>query len=270
MWVCLLLVACAAAAVSCVRLCRVAAAAADIRPAAGERGAPPRELRLYETAFLAGGPHRVTDVTLVAMCRQRRMLLADTGWATVVDPDGRDEVERSLISCMGPPGQARIPAIRDGHAAADALRELGERLASAGLAVPAAVRESLRDAIRQTGAAAVLSVALLLVTAGLGVPGGDGPGLLWWFALPLVLTAGCLLIARAEIHPYTRWASPAGQALLRAQGVPRPRHGSLGAAVDGPAEDDRRLLVLLAVRGAAALSDPALSAALGTGRRGHP
>ncbi|AEW97054.1 MULTISPECIES: TIGR04222 domain-containing membrane protein [Streptomycetaceae] len=257
MWVSLLLVAWAAAFVSCARLCRAAMTAADGRLPEGEHpgapgpsGPPAGELGPYETAFLAGGPGRVTDVTLVSMSGQRRLLLAHTGWATVVDPVGRDEVERSLIASIGPRGQSPVAAIRASHAAADAVRALGDRLAAAGLAVPAATRDALRAGIRQTAGAAGLVLALLVVTAGLGVPGGEGPWQLWWFALPLLLTVGCLLIARAEVRAWTRWAAPAGVAALRA--IPAGAH---------------RPLLALAVGGADALPDPALRAALAPVRR---
>ncbi|MFC3235653.1 TIGR04222 domain-containing membrane protein, partial [Streptomyces nitrosporeus] len=107
LWVLFLLVAWGAAAVSCIRLCLVTANAAP-RPGDAADGPPPRELSLYETAFLAGGPHRVADLALVSMHLRRGLLLAHTGWATVVDPEGRDEVERTVIRAIGPQGQSRI------------------------------------------------------------------------------------------------------------------------------------------------------------------
>ncbi|WP_037803124.1 TIGR04222 domain-containing membrane protein, partial [Streptomyces resistomycificus] len=73
-------------------------------------------------AFLSGGPRRVADLTLVSMARQRRLLLAHTGWATVVDPRGRDDVERSVIGAIGPEGQSRIAPVRATAAATDAGR----------------------------------------------------------------------------------------------------------------------------------------------------
>lgn len=101
-----LLVAWSAAVLSCALLCRAAVAAAHITPpapranaqavpapaAAERRGSG---LTLYEMAYLSGGPHRLADVVLVLMAQKRRLLLADTGWATVVDPVGTDAVERA-------------------------------------------------------------------------------------------------------------------------------------------------------------------------------
>ncbi|CAM5479521.1 TIGR04222 domain-containing membrane protein OS=Streptomyces alboniger OX=132473 GN=CP975_28060 PE=4 SV=1 [Streptomyces alboniger] len=242
LWVPLLLLACAAAGLTCGRLCVAAA-----RAATSEAPVPcGRRLTLYEAAFLAGGPVRVADLTLVAMARARRLLIAHTGWATVVDPEGRDDIERSVLSAIGRDGQSRIAPVRRGAATADAVRALADRLADAGLAVPGGAGEGVAAGVRQVRAAAV--AVLALGTAAVLLPGREpaAPGqvpVAVWFALPLLLCAGCLLIARVEAHPYTRWASPAGQRLL----------GTLAAG------DDH--LTAVAVRGVRAVPDPELRAA---------
>ncbi|MER5741850.1 TIGR04222 domain-containing membrane protein [Streptomyces sp. NPDC059913] len=257
-WVVLLLVAWGAAVVSCVRLCLVSARAGllwstsegadDTVPDPGTD----RELTLYETAFLAGGPHRVVELTLVAMHLRRRLLLAHTGWATVVDPEGRDEMERTVIRAIGPQGQSPIPPLRRAAAAAEAVRALADRLVAAGLALPGGAGGEVAAAVRAVRGAALLITAMGAVT--LLMPGQEhGPGgpvvsLLVWFGLPLALTVGCLAIARMEIHPYDSWASPAGWRLLAAHGAAR---GGVLAA--------------LAVDGVRAVDDPALRAALGGG-----
>lgn len=251
-WVLFLLVAWAAAAMSCIRLCLATAAAAPPAAAAPE---PARHaLNLYETAFLAGGPHRVADLALVSMHLRRRLLLAHTGWATVVDPEGRDEVERTVIRAIGPGGQSRIAPIRAAAAATDAVRGLADRLVAAGLAVPHGTRSGVASAARAVRASAVLVVLLAGAAVLLPGPGPDGSGpVVAWFGLPLVLTLGCLAIARVENEPYSPWASPSGQQWL----------DSLPAPVSGA---DRDLLAAVAVQGARAVEDPALRAAL-TGRR---
>ncbi|MER5888225.1 TIGR04222 domain-containing membrane protein [Streptomyces sp. NPDC001941] len=264
-WILFLLVSCAVAGVSCARLCLAAAEAAQ--PAAGDPARPagadrthgthdlhaPGELSRYEAAFLSGGPLRVTDLALVTMHRGRRLLLAHTGWATVVDPEGTDDLERSVIGAIGPGGQSEIAAVRSATAAADAVRLLADRLVAAGLAVPDAARGSVARGVRAVRGAALLTAALALASALL--PAGLGPGGtdLAWFVLPLVLTGGCLVVARIEVHPYTRWASPAGQSLLTRVEVADP-------------------LTALAVGGVRVLDDPALRTALRSGRtvhRGH-
>ncbi|MEU9014448.1 TIGR04222 domain-containing membrane protein [Streptomyces sp. NPDC048479] len=247
------LVAWAAAGISCARLCLAAVEAA--RPAAESPGRK-QALTLYEAAFLAGGPHRVTELTLVSMHRRRRLLLAHTGWATVVDPEGEDDLERSVIGAIGPAGQARTAAVRAAASAADAVRALADRLVSAGLAVPDNVRSPVASAVRCVQGATVLTVALAAATLLLPQEQGADAPVLAWFALPLLLTVGCLAIARIEVHPYTRWASPAGQRLL----------GSLSPESDG---DERAFLTAVAVRGVGAVDDPVLRAALTGGRTAH-
>ncbi|SEC19113.1 TIGR04222 domain-containing protein [Streptomyces sp. 2131.1] len=240
----LLLVAWGAAGVSCVRLCLAGAR----RPGRAPRDSG-RQLTLYEAAFLAGGPHRVADLALVSMHLRRRLLLAHTGWATVVDPEGRDEVERTVIRAIGPEGQSPIGPVRASAAAADAVRDVADRLVDRGLAMPRGA--DMAAAVRAVRGAALLVAAL---GAAVLVPGGPDTGRPGWFALPLALTLGCLVIARIEAHPYGSWASPAGQRLLAACAVPG----------DGATGDT---LVTVAVRGVDAVDDPALRAAL-TGRTG--
>ncbi|MFI0777053.1 TIGR04222 domain-containing membrane protein [Streptomyces sp. NPDC021212] len=261
LWVLFLLVAWGSAVVSCTRLCLAAVAAAQPMDAGPEPEG--RALSLYEAAFLAGGPQRVADLALVSMSRERRLLLAHTGWVTVVDPDGRDDLERSVIAAVGPRGQSPVPPVRNLLAAADPVRALADRLVTAGLAVPAGARANVAAAVRQVRLACVV-VLLTGVVALLMVPPASGPGpALAWFALPLLLTASCLVIARIEVHPYSRWASPAGQRLLGRIEVPprRPVARRAGDVTDEE-RDDGELLTALAVHGTAALPDPALRAAL--------
>jgi uncharacterized protein (TIGR04222 family) len=247
-WVLLLLLAWAVAGTACTRLCLAAVRAAAFDTDDAGRG---HDLTLYEAAFLSGGPARVADVTLVSMARQRRLLLAHTGWATVVDPRGRDEMERSVIGAIGPEGQSRIAPVRAAAATADAVRGIADRLVSAGLAVPDGERTTVAAGVRQVRAAALTVLALgasaLLLPGPTGMP-RDLVAL--WFALPLALTLSCLAIARVEIHPYSRWASPAGQRLL----------GALARRASGTG-DDRTYLASVAVRGIRAIGEPDLRAA---------
>ncbi|MFF7652676.1 TIGR04222 domain-containing membrane protein [Streptomyces sp. NPDC007983] len=261
LWVLFLLVAWCSAVVSCTRLCLAAVAAAQPMDAGPEPEG--RTLSLYEAAFLAGGPRRVADLALVSMSRERRLLLAHTGWVTVVDPDGRDDVERSAIAAIGPLGQSPVPPVRTALADADPVRALADRLVAAGLAVPAGAQADVAAAVRQVRLACVV-VLLTGVVALLMVPPASGPGpALAWFALPLLLTASCLVIARIEVHPYSCWASPAGQRLLGRIDVPprRPVAQRAGGGADEE-HDDGELLTALAVHGTVALPDPALRAAL--------
>ncbi|MGW2766511.1 TIGR04222 domain-containing membrane protein [Streptomyces sp. NPDC001275] len=246
-WVLLLLLAWAFAGSACLRLCLAAVRAAAVDADAG-RG---RDLTLYEAAFLSGGPARVADLTLVSMARQRRLLLAHTGWATVVDPRGRDEMERSVIGAIGPEGQSRIAPVRAAAATADAVRGLADRLVSAGLAVPDGDGSTIAAGVRRVRTATL--AVLALGTTALLLPGPTGMPrelIALWFALPLALTLSCLAIARFEVHPYSRWASPAGQRLL----------GTLNRRVNRTG-GERTYLASVAVHGISAIGEPNLRAA---------
>nr|WP_145486582.1 MULTISPECIES: TIGR04222 domain-containing membrane protein [Streptomyces] len=247
-WLLLLLPAWAFTATACVRLCLAAMRAAALDPgpgaAAGDLG-----LSLYEAAFLSGGPQRVADVTLLSMARQRRLHLAHTGWATVVDPLGRDEIERSVIGAIGPDGQSRIAPVRIRAARTDAVRRLADRLVRSGLAVPDAAGPTIGAAVRQVRAAA-LAVPVLAAAALLLPLQADTSRLMvgLWFLLPFTLSLSCLAIARFEVHPYSPWASPAGQRVLGALRRRRP-----GA--------EPSFLTPVALRGIRAIGEPELRAA---------
>ncbi|MCF3144858.1 TIGR04222 domain-containing membrane protein [Streptomyces platensis] len=261
MWLLFFLVACSAAVLSCALLCRAAVAAARATPGPAPRPAPETApdaadarrgpgLTLYEMAYLSGGPHRLADVVLVLMAQQRRLLLADTGWATVVDPVGNDAVERAALTAIGPDGQRRIPAIRDALVGDDAVRQVADRLVTDGLAVPAAVRPGVGGAVRLVQGAALLVLLSAAASYWMAPVGTDTGLLVAWFSLPLILTLGTWAVARFELHPYSDWATTAGERQL-------PGVGNSPAAPATPAS-----LVTLALRGPAALSDPALRAAL--------
>ncbi|MFD0077477.1 TIGR04222 domain-containing membrane protein [Streptomyces sp. NPDC127166] len=207
-WVPLLLVAYVVAGVGCVRVCRASLAAG---PHATPGGAD--DLTVCEAAYLAGGPLRVTDLTLVSMHRARRLLLAHTGWATVVDASGGDELERAVLGAIGPGGQSPIPAVRPVVAAAESVRLLAEGLVERGLAVSEEGRREVAAGVRAVRAGFLLTLVLGAVAA-LLVPAEERGLVVAAFALPLVGSGLCLLIGRVEVYPYTRWASPAGQRLL--------------------------------------------------------
>lgn len=174
------------------------------------------------------------------MARQRRLLLAHTGWATVVDPRGRDDMERTVIGAIGPEGQSPIAPVRKAAATAEAVRTLAERLVRAGLAVPEGDGRTVAEALRRLRLAVPAVAGLAVVALLMPVP-SQMPRLLvaLWFALPLVFTLGCLAIARFELSPASPWASPAGQRLL----------ASVRQAADGDTDDDRAYLTSVAVRG---------------------
>ncbi|MFJ3170950.1 TIGR04222 domain-containing membrane protein [Streptomyces roseus] len=250
-WVLLLLTAWAGVLTSCTLLLRAAAVASVPAPAPPDGGAGagyrPDALNLYEAAYLAGGPRRVAELTLLSMQRGRRLLLAHTGWATVVDPVARDPHERSVLGALGPDGQAPVVAVRVAAARDEAVRILADRLGAAGLALPAAARGAVAGGVRAVRRAAALVAATAVAALCLPADGTAGAVILGWFSMPLLLTLGCLAIARFETYPYSAWASPAGQRLLVALDRERGEGDPLAA---------------VALRGVRALTDPALRAAL--------
>ncbi|MFD9125265.1 TIGR04222 domain-containing membrane protein [Kitasatospora sp. NPDC059571] len=198
MWVLFLIPACVTAALSCLRLVRLTTRA-DVLDALGPaRPADAVGIGLYETAYLAGGPDRVVELALVLMAGRGRLHLAHTGWTTVVDPRGRTRLERALIEAIGPEGQCRTAGLRGTVAAHPVVREIGDRLASAGLATPETVRRGTVHAVRQVRRALLLCLLLLAAALAVSAPGtGDAGAATAWFALPLILTGGTPRRARA-------------------------------------------------------------------------
>lgn len=255
MWLLFLVPACVVAVLSCIRLVRITAAADAL---AGHPGARPPEavgIGLYETAYLAGGPDRVVDLALVLMASRKRLHLAHTGWTTVVDPQGRSRLERAVVATVGPEGQCRTPGLRQAMAAHPTVLEIGSRLTLAGLATPAVVRRTAVVALRQVRHALLLSLVLLAGALAVGpLTGGDTLAAAAWFSLPLILTSGTLLMARVDVYPYTHWASPLGQEVLREVRPPR-QHGIAD-------DEERELFTAVAMVGPSALPDARLRAAL--------
>ncbi|CAM5614498.1 hypothetical protein SAVIM338S_05685 [Streptomyces avidinii] len=254
-WVLFLLMAWAGVLLACARLLRAAGEAAE--PVTGS-AAPRRhhhdELSLYEAAYLAGGPERVADLTLLSMQRQRRLLLAHTGWVTVVDPVGRDPHERSVLGAFGPDGQEQVVCVRTAAERDPAVRALADRLGDAGLALRAGTKQGMGEGVKAVRHACGLVVAMMAASLCVPAPGTTTVMILCWFALPLILTLGCLAIARFEGHAHSPWASPAGQRLLVELARERGARGSLTA---------------VALRGLRAVTEPELKAALAYGRRGR-
>ncbi|RII17710.1 hypothetical protein DSC45_12480 [Streptomyces sp. YIM 130001] len=247
LWLLFLLPAWILAGLAVARLCLAAVRSAAPAPAPSGSGHRPS---LYEVAFLAGGPYRVAELAMVSMARAGRVLLAHTGWVTVAVPEGRDPVERSVLDAIGPSGQERIRPVRSAVAVADPVRELGARLVDSGLA--AEDGGQVPDAVRQVRTAAV-AVLLLGAVALWMFPAEVSPGpAAAWFALPLGVVLGCLVIARYEVRSGPEWASPTGRAMLN----------SLSPEADS---GERGYLTAVAAHGVAAVRDPSLNAAFASG-----
>ncbi|MER7517921.1 TIGR04222 domain-containing membrane protein [Streptomyces sp. NPDC126499] len=238
LWVPLLLVALAVSGLACARVCRDAVAADTVtagtvapeavptdaghpRQGLGDRHGHNGALTLREVAYLAGGPPRVADLGLVALHRSGRVLLARTGWVTVVDATGgRDDLERAVLGAIGPTGQARIREVRPRVAGAESVRALGDGLVTRGLALPEAERRATAAGARGVRVAFLLTLALG-TGAALLVSAQEREQVVAWFSLPLVAAGLCALIARTDGPGYGCWASPAGRRLLARLGAGR-------------------------------------------------
>ncbi|WP_051939859.1 TIGR04222 domain-containing membrane protein [Phaeacidiphilus oryzae] len=273
-----LLPACVVSALACARLCRaVAATSAQGSPEEllPSPAGPDEGIGLFDAAYLAGGPERVVDLVLVRMALRGRLLLAHTGWTTVARPEPADELEEAAFAAIGPEGQCRTEELRQALAADPAVLEIAIRLAGAGLAVPSWVRERTSSAVRAVRHAmwlTVLCLLMALLTGSLGIGAGHSrpSAVASWFALPLILTTGTLLMARVDVYPYTRWAAPAGQELLRRLGGMRRSRRGRRDSLPGrrwTAGGRSESLAAVAVAGAAAIRDPLLRAALRPPRR---
>ncbi|WMX44468.1 TIGR04222 domain-containing membrane protein [Streptomyces roseicoloratus] len=206
-WVPLLLVSLVVTGVACTRVCRDAVLVDARGP--GEGG---EELTVVEAAYLAGGPLRVADLALVSLHQARLVLLAHTGWATVVDGNGgRDELERAVLRAIGPGGQSPVRAVRPLVAGTSCVRALADGLVARGLALPEAERRTSVAGGRGLLGAFLLTL-VLAAAAVLLVPEGVRVPVAAWFAMPLLAGGLCLLVARAGGAGC--WASPSGRRLL--------------------------------------------------------
>ncbi|MEY9939787.1 TIGR04222 domain-containing membrane protein [Streptacidiphilus sp. MAP5-52] len=269
-----LIPACLLAMLSALRLCRLVA---TIDPAVNGTSTPggspetgSEELSddehapdLFDAAYLAGGPERVVELTLVRMVAKGVLHLAHTGWTSVARPHPQNELEAAVLTAIGPEGQCRTDELRREVAHGAAVREIADRLTRRGLAVAPGTRDTLAQAV--TGVRWSLVATLGLFAAALGAAGArDLTGariglaaLAAWFTLPLVLSAGTLLMARIEVYPVTPWAAPPGQDLLRGL-----RAGTRRARAHRAHSRSADQTLALILRGPNALREPYLRAAL--------
>jgi uncharacterized protein (TIGR04222 family) len=211
------------AALSSLRLCRLAAASDPQLTTASAPNPPEARASTTEAAYLAGGPERVVDVTLLDMTGRGLLHIAHTGWTSVARPAPGSELESEVIAALGPEGQRRTDEVRREVAVGPSVATLARSLAEVGLAVSPGSRAAMAQAVTAVRVALLATLALgatALATVGArNLLTGAHESLLApaaWFVLPLILTAGTLLMARAEFYPVTPWAAPAGQQLLRA------------------------------------------------------
>jgi uncharacterized protein (TIGR04222 family) len=158
----------------------------------------------YQAAYLAGGPARVADTATIELIRRGRLAVSPAGLTATgpAEPSGPDpdrlaaEVEQLILGLAGYPdpgggGGLRLPSLRRRCGSSRPVRQIGARLAAAGLVFSRAQRRL------------AAGLALVLLAAGVAAGGAIAAG--WRAAptarLPLALVAAVIvagLLARAR------------------------------------------------------------------------
>ncbi|MFF5444138.1 TIGR04222 domain-containing membrane protein [Streptomyces sp. NPDC012888] len=108
---------------------------ARARGSAGAAGpAGPAVLDGAEVAFLTGGPRRVVDAALVALCYDGRMMIGGPGVVQVrTGARGTDPVERAVLEVFAAAPASALAPLRTALLTHPAVRETGEGLLARGL-----------------------------------------------------------------------------------------------------------------------------------------
>ncbi|MFJ1706309.1 TIGR04222 domain-containing membrane protein [Kitasatospora sp. NPDC088346] len=188
-------------------------------------------LSLHELAFVAGGPTRVVDTTLLRMHREARLVVdTDTATATVADPHPADGIEAALIAAAGPELVCSVAELRLRLAGDPAIAALGRSRAVKRLLVHTPWGRVIGDCL---GLVVVSLISLTLMAAAIACAGvalfstvgeTDGP-VLGPLVATVVLVALLYGLHRLSVRVFNR-------------------------PVDEPAERTRRVLDALAGGGA--------------------
>ncbi|MGW1229095.1 TIGR04222 domain-containing membrane protein, partial [Streptomyces sp. NPDC002530] len=99
----------------------------DRRPSGGPVHDP------AEAAFLGGGPGRVVDAALAAMCEDGRILVGGPGIVAVRRAVAHDPVERAVLHAHAAAPNGALHTLRDAVMRHPAVQEIGDGLAARGL-----------------------------------------------------------------------------------------------------------------------------------------
>ncbi|MEV8567781.1 TIGR04222 domain-containing membrane protein [Streptomyces sp. NPDC051322] len=90
------------------------------------------ETRMYDIAYLAGGPQRVADAALIALREREAIQISGTGVrAGTVRP--RQRLERAVVALCPPDGNRSLPSLRSAVLSSPEVNEIRTRLTSQGL-----------------------------------------------------------------------------------------------------------------------------------------
>jgi hypothetical protein len=112
---------------------------------------------VHEIAFLAGGPRRVVEATLVSLVESGRLrVVSPTGELVIDQPRRRNAVEAAVLDAVGARGRRSFDTILWRTASDERLTSLAERLERDGLLRPGPRRAGWRgrhwEALCLTGA----------------------------------------------------------------------------------------------------------------------
>ncbi|WP_410661923.1 TIGR04222 domain-containing membrane protein [Amycolatopsis sp. lyj-84] len=202
-------------------------------------GEPPRTI--YQVAYLAGGPDRVSD-TAVAGAVERRVARLDS--SGVLRRTSARSADPFLLAVADSLPKVRAARVRESLRGSEPMRSLRTELLDGGLVVPEGrLRRVWRAAVVAHLGLVVLGAAVLIRTVVITERSVALAGI----ALAVTTTA-CAVTVRLERVHRAVWTTKAGErALSRAGGDPQLVTGAMGAVALGgiDAYPDRRLARLL-------------------------
>lgn len=276
--------------VVCALLCALLATALGRqfsvrRRVAGQRNPAPRDpapLTVAETAFLAGGPGRLTDTVIAGMHADGRLLVSGEGLVTLTDRVSARPMDEVLIEAFGTARSVKLSVLRRDMMTHRDAQGVGDRLAGRGLLC---TLRGHRTWQRVSTVASQVLVAFIAGSIALALMGDARTGLGFNPLIPLIplIPVGFVgLVAHVMLNPTPgeRLTTRGGEELVMlterwkrrgkaTRHTTRPADGPTGAdwlTSSDPASGPRRgtgvgvpaLLGAVAIGGVAALEDSAL------------
>ncbi|GCD42168.1 TIGR04222 domain-containing membrane protein [Streptomyces paromomycinus] len=170
------------------------------------------QYELWEIAFLAGGPPRVTDAAIAGMHQDGRLAVGGPGVVSVRQSVAYDPVETAVLDSLARTPDGSLDTLRRHVMRSPAVQAIGDRLAKRGLMRhPRAGRPWRLLAAWQTGICAAGLVLVLLLTL-TGVIGGEGVPFVLQILPAAILGTVTGVVCRKVLG---RRVTPAGTAAVR-------------------------------------------------------
>nr|WP_184906357.1 TIGR04222 domain-containing membrane protein [Amycolatopsis umgeniensis] len=202
-------------------------------------GEPPRTI--YQVAYLAGGPDRVSDTAVAGAVERRAARIDSSG---VLRRTSARPADPFVLAVADTLPKVRAARVREPLRASEPMRSLRTELLARGLVVPEGrPRRAWRAAAFAQLGLVVLGSAVLVRTV---VVSGQ-PVVLAGIALAVAMTAFVVTVRLERVHRAV-WTTKAGErALSRAGDDPHLVTGAMGAVALGGIEayPDRRSARLL-------------------------